>query len=115
MERMMNANMEKVMRLMTEHFYQLASSSREPDTFLSQPNDNVRKINVVISLKSGRDVDNQVGNSKEPYKFPHDFFQNSSLSPSPKIGSSNNSGDTTDGVPINFQKDLPSNSSYDQK
>ena len=55
----MNTNMRKMMRLMTEQFYQLASSSREPDTFSNQPvvnskglpsssgppsNDNVRKL-----------------------------------------------------------------------
>ena len=66
-ERRLN-NMEKMMRLMTEQFSQLASSFREPGTFPSQPevnpkglpsssglppNDNVRKINVVISLRSG--------------------------------------------------------------
>ena len=62
---MMNANM-KMMRLMIEQFSQLASSSKEPDTFPSQlevnpkglpsssglpPNDNVRKMNAVISLR----------------------------------------------------------------
>ena len=127
---MMNVNMEKTMRLMTKQFSQLASSSTELGTLPSQPemnpkglpsssrlpsNDNVRKINAVISLRSGREIDNQVRNSKEPCKFSHDFFENSFLSRSPKTGSSKNSGDTTDGVPINFQKDLPSNSSLDQK
>jgi len=75
----------------------------------------LRKLNAVISLRSGREVNHQVGNSKEPCKFPHDFFQDSFPSRSPKIGSSNDSGDTIDGVPINFQKDLSSNSCYDQK
>ena len=85
-------------RLITEQFSQLASSSREPGAFPSQPevnpkglpsssglppNNNVRKINAVISLKLGGEIDNQTRNSKEPYK-PHDFFQNSSTSPSPK-------------------------------
>jgi len=34
MERMVNANMKKIMRMMIEQFSQLASSSREPGTFL---------------------------------------------------------------------------------
>ena len=70
---MINANMEKMMRMMTEQFSQLASSSREPGTFPSQPevnpkghvplsssnpNESVRKVNAVISLHSGREVDN---------------------------------------------------------
>ena len=69
------------MRMMTEQFSQLASSSREPGTFPSQPevnpkglvcspssgpssSENVRKINAIISLRPGRKIDNQVGNSK---------------------------------------------------
>ena len=74
----------------------------------------MRKINTVIFLRSGQEIDNQVENSKEPCKFPHDLFKNSSTSPSSKIASSNNSGDTTDGVPIDSEKDLPSNSSHNQ-
>ena len=74
MERMVNANMEKMMRMMTEQFFQLASSSRKPGTFPSQPevnpkglvsppsgpssSENVRKINAIISLRSGRKIDN---------------------------------------------------------
>jgi len=34
-ERMINANMERMMRMMTKQFSQLASSSREPGTFPS--------------------------------------------------------------------------------
>jgi len=66
-ERMVNANMEKMMRMMTKQFSQLASSSREPGIFPSQPevnpkglvsppssgpssSENVRKINAIISL-----------------------------------------------------------------
>ena len=92
MERMVNANMEKMMRMMTEQFFQLASSSREPGTFTSQPevnlkglisypssgptsSENVRKKNAIISLRSSQKIDDQVRNSKEPYKFPHSFFQ----------------------------------------
>ena len=69
MERMINANMERMMRMMTEQFFQLASSFRESGTFPSQsevnpkghasysssvnPNESVRKVNAVISLCSG--------------------------------------------------------------
>ena len=59
--------------------------------------------------RQGREIDNQVGNSKEPCKFPHSFFQNSSPS-SPVF----DSGDT-DGVPVDSSKDSPSNSSSDQE
>ena len=68
-ERMISANMEKMMRMMTEKFSQLVSYSREPSTFLRQPEVNpkghtsssssanpikvVRKVNTVISLRSG--------------------------------------------------------------
>jgi len=64
---MINANMERMMRMMTEQFFQLALSSREPCTFLSQtkvnrkghtfsfssanPSEPVRKVNAVISLQ----------------------------------------------------------------
>jgi len=117
---------KKMMRMVTEQFFQLASSSGEPGTFPSQPevnpkglisppssrsssSENVRKINAIISLRSGRKI-NQVGNSKEPCKFPNNFFQNSSPS-SPII----DSGHTTDGVPIDSSKDSLSNSSSDQE
>jgi len=70
-ERMVNANMGKMMRMMIEQFSQLASSFREPGAFSSQPevnpkglvsspssrplsSENVRKINAIISLRSGR-------------------------------------------------------------
>jgi len=58
---------------MTEQFFQLASSSRESGTFPSQsevnpkghtsssfgnPSESVRKVNSVISLHSGREIDN---------------------------------------------------------
>ena len=36
-ERMGSANMEKMMQIMTEQFFQLASSSRKSGTFPSQP------------------------------------------------------------------------------
>ena len=65
MERLINANMERMMRMITEQFSQLASSSRELGTFPSQPevnpkghassssgnpNESRRKVNTVISL-----------------------------------------------------------------
>ena len=67
-ERMINANKERMMRMVTEQFFQLASSSRKPGTFPSQPEVNpkghasssssspselARKVNTVISLCSG--------------------------------------------------------------
>ena len=67
-ERMINTNVEGMMRMMTEQFSRLALSSREPSTFPSQPKVNpkghaspssgnpselVRKVNAVISLRSG--------------------------------------------------------------
>ena len=63
------------------------------------PNAPVRKVNVVIPLRSGQEVDNQVRNSNEPCRYPHQFLQNSSPSSPLEIGSSSKSGDATDGVP----------------
>jgi len=75
-----------MMRMTTEQFFQLALSSREPGTFPSQPevnpkghassssgnpNELVRKVNAVISLRSSREVDNQVRNPNEPCRYPH--------------------------------------------
>jgi len=114
MKRMINANMEKMMRMMIEQFSQWASSSREPGTFPSQPeanpkghvpssssnpNEPVRKVNAVICLRSGREVDNQVRNHTEPCRFPHQFFQNSSPSSTPETGPSSQSGDQSGGTP----------------
>ena len=102
----------------TEQFFQLASSSREPGTFLSQPVVNpkghtfsssganpsefVRKLNAVISLRFGREIDNQVRNPNEPCMYPHQFFQNSSFSSSPssspETSSSSKLENATDGV-----------------
>jgi len=115
-ERMINANMERMMRMITEQFSQLASSSREPGTFPSQPkvnpkchtssssgnhSESMRKVNAVISLLSGREIDNWVRNPNEPCRYPHQFFKESSSSSSspPETGSSSESGDVTDGVP----------------
>jgi len=113
-ERLINANMKRMMRMMSEQFFQLASSSRKPGTFLSQPEVNpkghaspssgnprepVRKVNAVISLHSSGEVDNQVRNPNEPCRYPHQFFQNSSFSSPQKTGSSSQLGDATEGVP----------------
>ena len=86
---MISANMEKMIRMMTEQFFKLASSSRESGTFPSQPevnpkghassssdnpNEPVRKVNVLISLHSGREVDSQVRNPNEPCRYSHQFL-----------------------------------------
>jgi len=65
------------------------------------PSEPMRKVNAVISLRSGREIDNQVRNPNEPYRYPHQFFKNSSSSSSLPLetGSSSESGDATDGVP----------------
>jgi len=88
-EIMINSNMDRMMRMMTEQFFQLALSSRKPGIFPSQPemnskdhgsssagnpNEPVRKVNAVISLHSGQGVDNQVRNPNEPCRYPHQFF-----------------------------------------
>jgi len=70
MDRMMNANMKNMMRMMTKQFSQFASSSRKLRTFSNQPEvnpkglisapsfgpsavENVGKVNALISLRSG--------------------------------------------------------------
>ena len=63
------------------------------------PNEPVRKVNAVISLCSGRELDTQMKNPNEPCRFPHQFFQNSSVASPQETGSSSQSGDTTDCVP----------------
>ena len=63
---------ERMMRTMSEQFAQLAMSNRKKGTFPSQPEANprggssssfdpndVRKVNAVISLKSGKKVDSK--------------------------------------------------------
>ena len=55
---------------------------------------------------SGRKVDNQVRNPNEPCRFPHYFFQNSSLFSPPKTGPSSQLGDTPNGAP-NASDTLP--------
>ena len=63
------------------------------------PNEPVRKVNAVISLRSGREIHNQVRSPNEPCRYPHQFFERSSSSSSPpETGSSSNSRDATDGV-----------------
>jgi len=54
---------------------------------------------VVISLRSGREVDNQVRNPNEPCRFPYQFFKNSSPSHTLETGPFSQSGDTPNGVP----------------
>jgi len=115
---MINANIERMMRMMTEWFSPLASSSRKTGTFSSQlevnpkghasssgnSSESVRKVNVVISLHYGREIDNKVRNPNEPCRYPHQFFQNSassSSSSSPETGSSSEPKDATKGVPNN--------------
>jgi len=88
------------MRMMTEQFSQLVSSSREPGTFPSQlgvnskghtssssgnPNESLRKVNAVISHYSGREIDNQVKSPNEPCRYPHQFFEKSSYSSLPPV------------------------------
>jgi len=45
-----------------------ASSSGE------NPSKPVRKVNVVLSLRSGREIDNQVGITSEHCKYAENFF-----------------------------------------
>ena len=63
-----------MMRMIIEQFFQLASSSKEPDAFPSQlevkskghassssgtnPSEPIRKVNAVIFLRYGREIDN---------------------------------------------------------
>ena len=118
--------------MIIEQFSQLASSSREPSTFPSQsevnpkghassssggnPNEPLRKVTTVISLGSGREINNQVGNSSETYKYPHSFFQNSSPSSSYReIGLPSNSRDGIDGILNDITNLLPSGSPSDKK
>jgi len=74
----------------------------------ANPSDSVRKVNAVISLRSDREIDNQVRNPNEPCRHPHQFFQNSSSfsfpssSCSPETGSSSKPEDATDGVLTDF-------------
>jgi len=75
----------------------------------------VRKINAAISLQLEREIDNEVENSEEPYKFSRSFFQNSSPFSSLEIGSSSNLAYTIDDVLGDSQKDPPLNSSRDQE
>jgi len=74
-------------------------------------------VNIVISLRSGREIDNQVRNPNEPCRYPHKFFQNSSSSsfpPSPETSSSSKSEDATDGV-LNDSSTPPSLESPSKK
>ena len=78
----------------------------------------LRKVHVVISLRSGQEIDSQVENSKELYKYPNRFFQkfSPSFSSSPEAGSSSNWGDIIDGIPFGPSNDpLLSNSPSDKE
>ena len=63
------------------------------------PNEPVRKVNVVISLCFGQEFNNQLRNPNEPCRCPHQFFQNSSPLSTPEAGLSSQLEDTTDGIP----------------
>jgi len=104
---MINADTKIMMRMMTEQFFQLGSFSKEPRAFSSQPEVNpkvhsssssganpsetMKAVMTIISLQSGREIDNQVRNLNKSCIYPHRFFQNSSpFSSSLETGSSNN-------------------------
>jgi len=67
-------------------------------SYSGNPSESMRKVNAAISLRSGREIDNQVRSPNEPCRYPHQFFEKSSSFFSP-TGSSSESGDATDGVP----------------
>jgi len=86
------------------------SKGHTSSSFGVSPSKPVGKVDVVISLRSGLEIDNKVGTSSEPYKYPHSFFQNfspSSSSSSLEIGSSSKSKDAIDGVPNIYDNPLP--------
>ena len=91
-----------------------SSSSR------ANPRESVRKVNAVISLRSGTEIDNQVRNPNEPCMYPHQFFHNSysysspSSSSSLETGSSSKPEDATDGV-LNDSNPPPSLESPSKK
>jgi len=121
--------MDRMIGMMTEQFSQLASSSREPGTFPSQPevnpkahassslgnpSESMRKVNAVISLYYGREIDNQVRSPNKPCRYPHQFFENSSSCSSspPGTGSSSKSGDATNSIPNDFDTPLSLDSPF---
>jgi len=63
------------------------------------PNKPIRKVNTVLSLRSGREVDNKVRNPNESCRFSHQFFQNSLPSSTPETDPFTQSRHTPDGVP----------------
>ena len=75
------------------------NSKRHASSSSGNPNEPVRKVNAVISLRFGREVDNQVRNPNKLCRYPHQFFQNSSSASTPETGPSSQSRDTTDGIP----------------
>ena len=85
-------------------------------SFSVNPSKPVRKVNAVISLRSGRKINNQVGSSHETCKYPYSFFHNSSpISSSRETGSSNKSTDIADGVSSEYSSPLPLDSLANQK
>jgi len=85
-------------------------------SFGVNPNEPVRNVNVVRSLRCIWEIDNQVGNSNKPCKYLHNFFQNSSSSfSSLETSSSSKLGDATDSIPSDSINPLPFDSSRDKK
>ena len=72
MTRELKESNERMMKIMSEQFAQLAISTREKGVFPSQPEVNprggslfdpndVQKVNVIIALRLGKKVDTYVG------------------------------------------------------
>ena len=73
MERMLTENNKRMLKLITKQFSQTAIANREKGTFPSQPEtnpkgkissgstpDTFRKVNAIITLRSGKEIDNHV-------------------------------------------------------
>jgi len=73
MERMLRENNKRMLKLITKQFSQTAIANREKGTFPSQPEtnpkgkissgstpDTFRKVNAIITLRSGKEIDNHV-------------------------------------------------------
>jgi len=121
---MINANMEKkndenddwIVFLISIVFWEPSAFPSQPElnprghtssSSTVNPSESMRKVNIVTSLRSSREIDNQVGNSNESCKYPHSFFQKFSSSSSPKTCSSSKSRDITDNVPSDSAYPLP--------
>ena len=69
-----------------------------------------------MSLWSSREIDNQVGTSSEPCKYPHNFLKNFSISSSSQeISSSNELTDATDAGLNNSDDPLHDESTSDKE